>query len=81
MPHGAREEEKEEMGLEEGGRFRSPPQMTGGGRETTKEVIGERERGSRGWWYDMATESVGPSWVERRLQERRSWREDQIGDG
>ncbi len=76
MPHGAREEEKEEMGLEEGGRFRSPPQMAGGGREQTKEVIGERERGSRGWQYDVATESVG-----RFLGRKETAREEKLERG
>ncbi len=45
MPRGAREEEKEEINLEEGGRLRSPPQMIGGGREQIEEVIDEREKG------------------------------------
>jgi hypothetical protein len=34
--------------------------MTGGGREQIKDAIGEREGGSRGWQYDVATERAGP---------------------
>ncbi len=60
MLQDAMEEEKIETGLQEGGRFRSPPQITGGGREQIKEEIEEREGGSRGWRYDMETESEGP---------------------
>ncbi len=48
MPRDAMEEEKIETGLQEEGRFRSPPQITGGGRERIKEEIEEREGGSRG---------------------------------
>ena len=60
MLRDAMEEERIETGLQEGGRFRSPPQITGGGREPIKAEKEEREAGSRGWRYDVETENGGP---------------------
>ena len=47
MPRDAKEEERIETGLQEGGRFRSPPQIIGGGREQIKEENEEREHEGR----------------------------------